>query len=181
VRRTRRLGFWNTHGMTWSGVVEPDYFQFYAKREGAEWLSEVTEETYRHHLWTDGGFVVISTVRQFGTTPLTVHVVADEPEPPSGDWQHVAEVSLDGGGPLEILSWPGDQEPLARHEIPSGSVRLRVHWGGLVPDPRESMGGSSSEHLALVVWPAPIAPLRVLREWDFWPQWPSASAAQSSC
>jgi hypothetical protein len=155
--------------MTWSGVVEPDYFQFYAKREGAEWLSEVTEETYRHHLWTDGGFVVISTFRKFGTTPLTLHVVADEPQPPSAEWQHVAEVSLRGGGPLEILSW--DQEPRSKHEVPAGSLRLRVHWGGLVPGLPEGMytQGNSDEHLALVVWPAPIAPLAVVRDWDSWP------------
>ena len=158
--------------MTWSGVVQPDYFQFYAKRVGAEWLSDVSAEIYRHRLWTDCGFVVITTVRKFGTTPLTLDVVADEPEPPSGHWQHVAEVSLDGGGPLEILSWPGDQEPRSMHEIPTGSVRLRVHWGGLVPGLREGMDeqGNSDEHLAFVVWPAPIAPFAVLREWDSWPQ-----------
>lgn len=158
--------------MRWSGVVEPDYFQFYAKRVGAEWLSGATDETYRHRLWTDGGFVVISTLRKFGTTPLTLDVVADEPAPPSGCWQHVAEVSLDGGGALEILSWPGDQEPRSKHEIPVGSVRLRVHWGGLAPGLREGMDeqGKSNEHLALIVWPAPIAPFATLREWDSWPQ-----------
>jgi len=157
--------------MTWSGVVEPDYFQFYAKRVGAAWFTDVSAEVYRRRLWTDGGCVVISTVRKFGTTPLTLDVVADEPGPPSAHWQHVAEVSLDSGGPLEILSWPSDQEPQSTHVIPAGPVRLRVHWGGLVPGLREGMNeqGVSDEHLALVVWPAPIAPFAVLREWNAWP------------
>jgi hypothetical protein len=171
VSRADGAYVWNTHGMTWSGVVQPDYFQFYARRVGAERLPDVSAETYRQHLWTDGGFVVISTLRKFGTTPLTLDVVAEEPDLPSGQWQHVAEVSLDGGGPLEIVSWPGDQEPRSIHEIPTGSARLRVHWGGLVPGLREGMDeqGNSDEHLALVVWPAPIRPFAVLREWDAWP------------
>ncbi len=156
--------------MGWDGVVEPDYFQFYAKRVGAPWLADVQDQAYRDRLWTDGGFVVISTVRKFGTTRVTLDVLADKPEPPSKEWQHVAEVSLEGDGPLEILSWPGDEEPRSMHVIPAGPVRLRVHWGGLVPGLREGMDeqGSSDEHLALVVWPAPIGPFAVIREWDSW-------------
>lgn len=158
--------------MTWSGAVEPDYFQFYAKREGAEWLSDVTDDVYRDHLWTDGGFVVISTVRKFGTTPITLDVVAGAPGPPGDEWQQVVEVSLEAGGRLEILSWPGDQEPRSIHDVPAGPVRLRVQWAGLVPDRFEGMDddGNSEEHIAFVVWPAPVTPPSVLRVWSFWPR-----------
>ncbi|MBA4608785.1 hypothetical protein H1W00_09900 [Aeromicrobium sp. Marseille-Q0843] len=159
--------------MRWDGVVEPDYFQFYAVREDADWPLSVLgdHETYRNHLWTDGGFVVISTARKFGTTPVSLEVLADEPDPPSEHWQHVAEVSLVGDGPLEILSWPGDHGPRSKHEIPPGPVRLRVHWAGLVPDQREGVDehGNSDEHLSLVVWSAPVAPFAVLRDWGSWP------------
>lgn len=157
--------------MRWSGAVEPDYFQFYAKRVGARWPVGLTDQTYRHRLWTDGGFVVISTLRKFGTTPVMLQVVENEPGPPSGNWQHVAEVSLNDGGPLEILSWPGDQDPRSVHVIPSEPVRLRVLWGGLIPDLHEGMDehGRSDEHLAVVVWPAPVAPPAILRQWDAWP------------
>lgn len=150
-------------------MVEPDYFQFYARRAAAEWLPDVIDEVYRDHLWTDGSFVVISTVRKFGPTPLTLEVLANEPAAPSPHWQHVAEVSLDSGGPLEILSWPGDVGPRSVHEIPEEPVRLRVHWGGLVPGLFEGMDdqGNSEEHLALVVWPAPMAAFAELRRWDF--------------
>jgi hypothetical protein len=156
--------------MPWSGIVEPDYFQFYAKRVGAPWLPGVSDETYTQRLWTDGGFVVISTLRKFGPTRISLSVVPDEPSPPSAHWQHVAEVSLDPGGPLEVLSWPGDQEPRSVHVIPAESVRLRVQWGGLVPGLHEGMDaqGNSEEHLELVVWPAPTAPFAVLREWPDW-------------
>jgi hypothetical protein len=158
-----------TRGMTWHGVVEPDYFQFYARRGEAS-MPDVSLATYERRLWSDGGFVVVSTFRKFGTTPVTVDVVADEPGTPAEHWQHVAEVSLDGDGPLEVLSWD-DAGPRSRHELPAGPVRLRVHWGGLVPGLPEGMErqGVSDEHLALVVWPAPSAPFAVLREWDGWP------------
>ena len=157
--------------VTWSGVVEPDYFQFYARREGAEWLAGATHEVYRNRLWTDGGFVVVSTLRKFGTTRITVEVLAGEPKLPGDEWQHVAEVSLDAGGPLEVLSWPGDQEPRSTHEIPACPVRLRVLWGGLVAGQFEGMDdeGDSDEHLALQIWPAQTAPPAVLRAWDSWP------------
>jgi hypothetical protein len=156
--------------MVWEGVVEPDYFQFYACRDGAP-MPDVSAETYQDHLWSDGGFVVISTVRKFGTTPLSVDVVPEEPGAPDDHWQHVAEVSLDGDGPLEVLSWPGDVEPRSLHQIPAGPVRLRVHWGGLEPGLPEGMSvqGVSDEHVALMVWSAPIAPFAVVRAWDGWP------------
>jgi hypothetical protein len=153
-------------------VVEPDYFQFYARREGAEFPSGAMAAAYRNRLWTNGHFVVISTLRKFGTTPITLDVLATEPAPPGGAWQHVAEVSLNAGGALEVLSWPGDQEPRSRHEIPARAVRLRVHWGGLVAGQFEGMDdeGQSPEHLALQIWPSPIAPFGLLREWDSWPR-----------
>lgn len=156
--------------MVWRGVVEPDYFQFYLRRGEAE-MPDVSAETYQRRLWSDGRFVVVSTFRKFGTTSVSVDVVAEGPSAPGEEWQHVAEVSLEGDGPLEVLSWPGDEEPRSLHEVPSGPLRLRVHWGGLVAGLPEGMTaqGVSQEHLALVVWPAPPAPFAALREWDGWP------------
>ncbi|WP_191279590.1 hypothetical protein [Nocardioides flavus (ex Wang et al. 2016)] len=156
--------------MTWRGVVEPDYFQFYARRGDAA-MPDVSLETYERRLWTDGRFVVVSTFRKYGTTPVSVDVVAEEPPGPGEEWQHIAEVSLEGSEPLEVLSWEVDEGPRSLHEVPAGPLRLRVHWGGLVAGLPEGMTsqGRSEEHLALVVWPAPTAPFVALREWDGWP------------
>lgn len=156
--------------MTWRGFVEPDYFQFYARRGEAE-VPQLSAEDYRDRLWSDGRFVVIGTHRKFGTTALSVEVADAEPAPPAEDWQHVAEVSLAGEGPLEVLSWPGDVPPRSSHELPTGPVRLRVQWAGLVPGLGEGMDarGRSEEHLALVLWSAPVTPPAVLRRWDGWP------------
>jgi hypothetical protein len=55
--------------------VEPDYFQFYARREGAEWASgQTTDAGYEEHLWSNGDFVYIGTARKYGTTTVVVEV-----------------------------------------------------------------------------------------------------------
>lgn len=155
---------------TWNGQVEPDYFQFYVRRASGQWAADqVCEDGYRDRLWSDGHFVYVGTLRKFGTTTVEVDV-RDGPAPvPDSRWQHVAEVSLISGGPLEIFSWPGD-EPEATIAVPEDPLRLRVAWGALVAGRFEGMDddGNSDEHLALTVWPAALAEPAVLRRWDGW-------------
>jgi hypothetical protein len=67
--------------------VEPDYFQFYARRANAEWASDKTTEAgYEAHLWSNGGFVTIGTARKFGTTAVTVEVWDRPPNQPDEQW-----------------------------------------------------------------------------------------------
>jgi hypothetical protein len=112
--------------------IEPDYFQFYARRAGAAWVSDrTTDAGYEAHLWSNGEFVTIGTARKFGTTAVAVEVWDSPPDQPGEHWQHVAEVSLEPGGPLELYSW-GDETPAVIVPIDEGWVRLRVLWTGLV-------------------------------------------------
>jgi hypothetical protein len=155
----------------WSGTVEPDYFQFYLRRAGAPWASDaVSEPGYAARLWTDGGFVYVGTARQFGTTPVDVDVTTAPPGPAAPSWQHVAEVSLESGGAIEVLSWGAD-DPVVTIDVDGGPLRLRVSWTGLVAERFEGMeaDGSSDERLAITIWPAPAAPAEVVRRWDGWP------------
>ena len=106
-------------------IVEPDYFQFYARRAGAEWASDQTTSTgYEEHLWTNGKFVTIGMARKFGTTRVDVEVWSAAPGEPPDEWQHVAEISLLPGGPLELFSW-GDDRPVLVISIDDGPVRVR--------------------------------------------------------
>jgi hypothetical protein len=152
-------------------VVEPDYFQFYARRAGASWASDqVPDDGYRAHLWSDGSFVYIGTARKFGTTSVRVQLFAEEPPVAEGPpWQHVAEVSLEPGGDLEISSWDGD-DPVGTLSLPGGPLRLRAKWAGLVAGRFEGLdeNGESGEHLEVDVWPARVAEPRVVRWWDPW-------------
>ena len=150
--------------------VEPDYFQFYARRASAEWASaERTRSDLAPHLWSNGDFVVIGTARKFGPTAVAVEVLDTPPDEPDEQWQHVAEVSLERGGPLEVLSWEPDT-PVAVVPIDEGSVRLRVLWAGLVENRYEGLDddGESDEHVLFQVWPATHSPSSVVRWWSGW-------------
>jgi hypothetical protein len=148
--------------------VDVDYGQFYARRAGAPWTSnEVTTVGYEQHLWTDGWFVYIGTTKRYGPTPVRVEGHDGRADDPDDSWQHVVEVSLQGGGPLELYSW-APSEPEATIEIDPGPVRLRAGWRGLVPGRIEGLDdeGNSDEELLLQLWPAEPAPDVVLRCWE---------------
>jgi hypothetical protein len=150
--------------------VEPDYFQFYARRANAAWASDpATDAGYEAHLWSSGGFVTIGTARKFGTTAVAVEVWDTPPNKPDDQWQHVAEVSLEPGGPLEVFGW-GNDDPAVVVPIHEGWVRLRVLWAGLVAGRYEGMDddGNSQEHLMFQVWGAPPSPSAVVRWWSRW-------------
>jgi hypothetical protein len=113
--------------------IEPDYFQFYARRAGAAWASDpATDAGYEAHLWSNGGFVMIGTARKFGTTEVGVEVWDTAPDQPDEQWQHVAEVSLEPGGSLEILAGEPKLRPsLARAQEGTQEthpVNTRAGW-----------------------------------------------------
>jgi hypothetical protein len=150
--------------------VEPDYFQFYARRAGAEWASDqVTDAGYQARLWSNGSFVVIGTSRKFGTTEVVIELWDTLPDPPESRWQHVAEVSIEPGGPLEVFSW-GVDTPVLVVPVDEGWVRLRVLWAGLVAGRYEGMNedGTSDEHVVLQLWGTPQSLPAVVRRWSGW-------------
>lgn len=121
-------------------VVEPDFGQFYLCRSGAQWASDaVTSEGCVRSLWSNGSFVYVGTDRKFGSTPLRIELLDGSPAgPPDSSCQHIAEISLDPGGKLEVYDWNGGT-PNVVVAIDPGSVRLRMHWTGLITDRFEGM------------------------------------------
>lgn len=150
-------------------VVDADYSQFYARRVGAEWASDrVSDLGYEERLWSNGSFVYVGTHRQFGPTHVAVEVLdAGPPDEPDARWQHVAEVSLDGGGDLEIHGWDSGAQLIV--PINSGPVRLRVHWTGLEREGVEySEENPDAQQLLLQAWPARPSGSQVIRWWKAW-------------
>jgi hypothetical protein len=150
-------------------LVEPDYGQFYLCRAGADWQSaDVPSDGYERHLWSSGSFVMVGTVRRYGTTKLEIRVHDSAPEVLAADlWHHVVEESLEPGGDLEVYSWDGG-EPVATVPVPHQAVRFRVSWAGLDEENTfEGMNenGESDEHLLLQVWPQEVGRPNVLRCW----------------
>jgi hypothetical protein len=150
-------------------VVEPDFGQFYLRRQDADWQSDaVPADGYERLLWSSGTFVMVGTVRKYGPTPLRVQVLDSAPEMlPDDPWKHVVEDSLGPGGDLEVFSWPGDQ-PVMTVSVPHHAVRLRVGWAGL-DEANDFEGldehGNSEEHLLVQVWPQEVSPANVRRWW----------------
>jgi hypothetical protein len=153
------------------GSVDPDYFQFYLRiGAGEHAAADVSSTGYEIHLEaTTPRFVYVGTEKKFKPTPVTVEVHDREPELPHEAWQHVVEVSLTGGGAIEVLSW-GSNDPTMNVPVPVGPLRLRAMWTGLVPGLAEGLpeDGNSDERLMFQLWPAPTAERSVLRWWSEW-------------
>lgn len=150
-------------------LVEPEGGQFYLCRAGADWQSaDVPSDGYERFLWSSGSFVMVGTVRRYGTTKLEIEVHDAAPEVLSVDrWQHVVEESLEPGGDLEVYSWDGG-EPVATVPVTHRALRLRVSWAGL--DEENTFdgldeNGESDEHLLLQVWPQEVGHPNVVRCW----------------
>jgi len=140
---------------------------------------QTTDAGYEARLWSNGRFVTIGTARKFGTTAVTVEVSDTSPDQPDERWQHVAEVSLEPRGSLEVLSW-GEEIPAVVVPIDEGWVRLRVLWAGLVAGRYEGMDvdGTSDERLALQVWGTPPSPPAVVRWWSKWALLPPSAMSR---
>lgn len=114
-------------------------------------------------IWSDDELVGIGFERGDEVT-----IFAGASDEPAAEWQHVAEVSLEPGGDLEILNWPDGLVTVVA--IDPAHVRLRVSWGGVPTDHFEGMDadGHSDEHLYMQLWPSPDAPPTVIRWWPPW-------------
>lgn len=161
------------------GSVAPDYFQFYVKTPTAEWASDrVTEAGYEAHLEaTSRGFIYVGTLKRFLGMPVRLEVHDSEPRDLSDDWAHVAEVSFEGHGRLEVQNWGGD---LAFAILtPDGSLRLRAGWAGLERELSDGLreDSTSDERIVLQIWPAPVDVRRVLRWWPEWERKPPTDTA----
>ena len=161
--------------IAWAGEVRVDYGQFYLKRVGASDFPDAGPGE-PDRIWSNGSEIYVAATTPSGPVPIEVEFHDRSPTETLPVWQHVVDVSLDRGGALCVLDWGGDERD-ARAILPidPDPVRLRMHWGGLSRDGETF----SAERLALAVWPAPVAPTRVIRRWSGWrpiersaPAWP---------
>ena len=161
------------------GTVEPDYFQFYLSTATGEHASDkVTSAGYEAHLEAASqGFIYVGTLKKFKTTQVRLEVHDEEPENPTAQWQHVAEVSFLGDGELHVLNWSGDSS--FSTATPVRPLRLRASWTGLETNLSEGLrqDGTSAEQLLLQIWPAPAEERRVIRWWSEWELAPPTDVA----
>jgi len=110
-----------------------DYFPFYIQDETATgdlsqaWNEEATERL----LAIAPGTVGIGTVRNM-YVPVTVDILEEEPDDDSAKWDHVVEAGLDVASGRIVIAGCTDYFPdTMRIEVPPGSYRVRVSYGGL--------------------------------------------------
>lgn len=145
--------------------VSADYHQFYLWDRGmtAEAPTEYTDEDVRRRIKTGPHVVVIQPERDM-TVAVEVEVHDGDPGFDPVDWDHVAEASLHlPTGQLQVHECTGG--PVAEFVVPPGWYRVRSLSGGF--DTIDESGFDGGDHYRVVLWPAPPADLRVVKQWVY--------------
>ena len=116
---------------------------------------------------------VVMTGTFYGTVPVTAAVHDRAPEPGTGAWDEVVEVSVTVTGSTLYVYAPAGPEQAAEVTLPASpgqarSYRLRVHARGRdhSEDPPGASGMRSTEEYLVLIWPAPPAPETCLKLTD---------------
>ena len=139
-----------------------DYFQFYLwdKEAAPEAPSDYTDEDLAIRMKAAPNVVVIQPARNV-FVPVEFEVSEHAPEPELADWDHVAEASLElPSGRLEIHECTGGS--IDSINLVPGTYRVRAYFGALEELSEDRLKGN--DHYRVVVWPAPFAPINVLKQ-----------------
>ncbi len=147
-------------------ITRVDYKQWYLEAPGLPVFPDTfgDEKIAR----ADTGFI-ITTAAFTARMPIAVQMLDHEPAPPGDEWVHVVEASLPNAPLLIFAGW--SHESIDEVPVPfSDPMRLRFHWKNLEPDRFQAIytpdgHGAlvSTEEMRLQIWPAPEAPLEVIR------------------
>lgn len=140
-----------------------DYHQIMAMDDGPLQAPEiVTQEDVDRRLGIAPDGAIVHTARNM-TVPVIVRLAPREPGAPPPDCDHVTECSFDvSSGRLVVMGLMDDPDAAARFEMAPGAYRLRVCHRGLRSVSWNGIEGDDSYELTL--WPAPMAPPQVLRQ-----------------
>jgi len=139
-----------------------DYFQFYLWDAGEmpEPPTDYVETDLRARIKAAPFVVVIQPVRNMDV-PVTLALAEAAPVLDLDAWDHVAEASLDlPSGRLEIHECTGGSIDIL--DVAPGGYRVRACFAGLDTLSEDGLDGDDRYHLTL--WPAPAAPVEVLKQ-----------------
>jgi hypothetical protein len=144
--------------------VFADYFQFYLWDEGVspEAPTDWTDIDVNRRLKAAPNVVVVSPVRNM-RVPVEVEIHAAEPAYDALGWDHIAECSLElPSGRLQVHECTGG--PVASFRVQPGTYRVRAFYGALSKLSDDGLDGE--DHYRIVLWPAPMVDLKVLKAWS---------------
>ncbi|GJE62118.1 hypothetical protein [Methylobacterium trifolii] len=140
-----------------------DYHQFYLWDHGAspDAPTGYTEEDTVRRIKT-GPFVVVVQPERNMDVPVDFEITDAPPDLDLDAWDHVAEASLDlPSGRLEIHECTGGSVDVLA--VSAGTYRVRTYHGGLGTLSEDGLDGD--DHYRIVLWPAPVADLAVLKQY----------------
>jgi hypothetical protein len=141
-----------------------DYFQFYIQDEAAagDLSQSWSQEAVDRLLAIAPGTIGIGTVRNMDV-PVAIEIHDQEPDDDSSEWDYVVEAALNVASGRIVAAGCTDYFPDAlRVEVPSGSYRVRVSYGGL--DSISKDGLSGQDHYRVQLWLAPSTAVHVLKQ-----------------
>jgi len=141
--------------------VFADYFQFYLwdRIVAPEAPTDYTDHDVADRIKAAPNVVVIQPARNVNV-PVELEVQSAPPTDDFADWDHVAEASLDlPNGELEVHERTGGS--VERFSLRPGTYRVRAYYGGLNTLSEDGLDGG--DHYRIILWPAPSAPIAVLK------------------
>ncbi|WP_279359620.1 hypothetical protein [Methylobacterium indicum] len=107
-------------------------------------------------------FVVVIQPERNTEVPVAIEVVRTAPPLDLDRWDHVAEASLAlPSGRLEIHECTGGSVDIL--SVPPGTYRVRTAHGGLATIDPDGLDGR--DHYRIVLWPAPVAEIAILKQY----------------
>lgn len=149
---------------------EPESFQFFF-RDPDEGELHYSSQAVMNEIRTQGfstkhGGVAVRTISEFSTIAITVEYDVDGfSEEPANEWDHVVECSLDTASGRFVFEGCTDPEPFGVLDVPKGSYRVRIHFGGQQSGKSD---GSSEDFYLFRIWPGERSVTRILKGDETW-------------
>ena len=144
--------------------VYADYHQFYVWDAGVDPQApeDFTDEDTRRMVKVAPNVVVIQPVRNM-EVPVELEVHETDPGCESSDWDHVVETGIELlTGKLQIHECTGG--PALDLQLSPGSYRVRTLFSGLGTLSADGLEGD--DRYRIVLWPGPVVPLHVTKQWE---------------
>jgi hypothetical protein len=107
-----------------------------------------------------GKYTLLITPERDGIVKVAVEIHHAEPPYNPNDWDHIAEASLHlPTGHFQVWHWGDKREDFT---VTPGWYRVRTFHGGF--NTIDESGRKGNDHYLLVLWPAPPAELRVIKQ-----------------
>jgi hypothetical protein len=145
-------------------LVLADYHQFYVwdAGMGRRAPEDYADDDVRRRVKVAPHVVVVLTARNT-MVPVTVEVHTHDPGVAVGDWQHIAECTLElptGGLQVHASTGAGALDLV----VAPGTYRVRVLFAGL--DTFSGDGLEGDDRYVVMLWPGAVQAPCIVRQWE---------------